>query len=303
MSAGGPSGAPRSAGARAAGGATGAGDGTSIGATGRGAGGKTPPKHPLARRLRGKKTEETLAKEIGVVMVQLGKLEAGGERQVRHVLRKYAKCFGPECVLGALNELMRRNDVDRTIEAFECIRTAHWFEPDPMLYARMIGVLARNSRTDTAAALFASMDGGPAVPLTGGMAMLVGAGGGGGSGVGGAGRGGVRDGVREGGRGNRWGSSSDDDDSSGDDVDGSDDELAPGPGYDDEDEDDPDGDRWGTSKGRRRRLKKKVAAAATAVYAAMIEAYGRRHQATAALALLHQMKATPGCAPDAAAYG
>ncbi|CAI5947983.1 unnamed protein product [Closterium sp. NIES-65] len=354
MSTGGPSGAPRSAGARAASGATGTAGGTGIGGTGRGtAPGKTPPKHPLARRLRGKKTEETLAKEIGVVMVQLGKLEPGGERKVWHVLRKYAKCFGPECVLGALNELMRRNDVDRTIEAFECIRTAHWFEPDPMLYARMIEVLARNSRTDTAAALFASMDGGPAVPLTGGMAMLVGSGGGGGA----AGRGGVREDVRNGVRGNSWDSGSDDDDFSGDDVDGLDDELARNPGYDDEDEDDPDGDRWGTSKGRRRRLKKKAAAAGAAskgslaaaargagggnrvgggsggaggaegtaatasaaalaqlprlkacvrtpsVYAAMIDAYGRRHQATAALALLHQMKATPGCAPDAAAYG
>ena len=57
-----------------------------------------------------------MRKEVSVVIIQLNKLEAGGQRRMHHVLKKYAKTFGPECVLMTLNELMRRQDVERALE-------------------------------------------------------------------------------------------------------------------------------------------------------------------------------------------
>ena len=70
----------------------------------------------VAQRHKGEKSEETVRKEVSVVIIQLNKLEAGGQRRMHHVLKKYAKTFGPECVLMTLNELMRRQDVERALE-------------------------------------------------------------------------------------------------------------------------------------------------------------------------------------------
>ena len=70
----------------------------------------------MVGRPKGRKTEEMIRKEVGVVMIQLSKLTPNGQQTVRTTLRKYAKKIGPECVLGSLWELIRRQDWHRAHE-------------------------------------------------------------------------------------------------------------------------------------------------------------------------------------------
>ena len=70
----------------------------------------------MVGRPKGRKTEDMIRKEISVVMIQLSKLTPNGQQTVRTTLRKYAKKIGPECVLGSLWELIRRQDWQRAHE-------------------------------------------------------------------------------------------------------------------------------------------------------------------------------------------
>lgn len=111
---------------------------------------------PRARG-RGTKGTEQLRQEVSVVMIQLHKLEEGGARKLHHVFKKYAKCFGPEVAMASVWELVRRQDVARALEALEAVRNAHWYSPDPLLYAALVRLLSRHGRAHDAEALFRAM--------------------------------------------------------------------------------------------------------------------------------------------------